>query len=54
MTSWWKLGGTPADLDRAIDQCVATLGPAHRPDPNARVVTNGLYACLRSDGWYAR
>jgi len=50
--SWWKLGGTPAELDRAIDACVAELGPAHRPVPNATVVTAGLRACLRKAGWF--
>ena len=52
--SWWKvLGGSPADLDRAIDTCVATLGPAYRPEPGATVVTEGLRACMRAAGWYS-
>ena len=50
--SWWKLGGSPAGLDRSIADCVDTLGPAHRPEPGATVVTAGLRACLREAGWY--
>ncbi len=53
VASWWKLGGNTADLDRSIDQCVAELGPAHRPESNATVVTVGLRTCLRAAGWYA-
>jgi hypothetical protein len=53
VASWWKLGGTPADLDRAIGACVGELGPAHRPSPNNTEVTAGLRACLRKAGWFA-
>lgn len=51
--SWWKLGGSASDLDHAIDTCVRALGPTHRPDPGATVVTAGLQACLRTHRWYA-
>lgn len=50
--SWWKLGGTAADLDRAIATCVDTLGEAHRPSPAATLVTVGLRDCLRSAKWF--
>jgi hypothetical protein len=53
VASWWKLGGSPAELQAAIDTCVTQLGPAHRPDPGATVVTAGLRACLHAAGWYA-
>ena len=53
VASWWKLGGSAADLDRAIDKCVGELGTAHRPNPGATVVTAGLRACLRAADWYA-
>ena len=53
VASWWKLGGTTADLDRSIDACVGELGPAHRPAPNATEVTAALRACLRKAGWFA-
>ncbi len=51
--SWWKLGGGPGDLDRAIDVCVDRLGPEHRPDPGATLVTAEMHACLREVGWYS-
>jgi hypothetical protein len=51
VASWWKLGGTASDLDRAIDGCVGELGTAHRPDSGATVVTAGLRACLQAAGW---
>jgi hypothetical protein len=53
VASWWKLGGSAADLDRAIEACVGDLGAAHRPEPGARIVTAGMRACLRARGWYA-
>ncbi|HVM96332.1 MAG TPA: hypothetical protein VMT89_08075 [Candidatus Acidoferrales bacterium] len=49
---WFKLGAGSADLDRAIDACVAKLGAAHRPDANATVVTLGVRECMRDAGWY--
>lgn len=52
VTSWWKLGGSAAAFDGAVDVCVAELGVAHRPDPPATTVTAGLNACLRAAGWY--
>ena len=52
VASWWKLGGSPAGLERAIEACVAKLGEAHRPDPGARIVTAGMRTCLREAGWY--
>jgi hypothetical protein len=53
VASWWKLGGSAADLDRAIAKCVGELGELHRPPKGAAVVTAGLRDCLRRDGWYA-
>jgi hypothetical protein len=52
VASWWKLGGTTAGLNRAIDACVAELGDAYRPDPVATEVTVALRGCLRKAGWY--
>lgn len=49
--SWWKLGGTAAALDVAIDACVATLGAAHAPARPPLIVTAGLRDCLRHAGW---
>lgn len=53
VSSWWKLGGTAADLDRSIAACVAQLGEPHKPDANATVVTVALQSCLRQAGWYS-
>lgn len=53
VASWWRLGGTADDLDRAIAACVAELGPAHQPAPNATEVTGAMRACLRKAGWFA-
>lgn len=53
VNSWWKLGGTPAALDLAVDACVDRLGAEYRPDPAVTVVTRGLLACLRESGWHA-
>lgn len=52
VASWWKLGGTAAGLEKAINACVAELGDGHRPDPGARIVTVAMRACLRRAGWY--
>ncbi len=51
--SWWSIGGTTSDLDRAIAACVKKLGDAHRPNSGATVVTVGLRDCLREAGWRA-
>ena len=53
VASWWKLGGSAAGLDRAIDACVGELGPAHQPNPGATLVTAGLRACLYAAGWHS-
>jgi hypothetical protein len=50
--SWWKLGGTAAGLDLAIDACVKELGAAHRPSPAATDVTVALRDCLRRAKWF--
>lgn len=52
VSSWWKLGAKPDELDAAMGACLTELGEAHRPDPGAKVVTAGLIECLRRAGWY--
>ncbi len=51
VSGWWKLGAGAGDLQRATDACVAKLGEAHRPPPNATQVTAPLHACLQQAGW---
>lgn len=51
--SWWKLGGTTADFDRALAACVATLGEEHRPPGPPTLVTIALHDCLKASKWHA-
>lgn len=53
VSSWWKLGATAADLDRAVAACVDELGAAHRPNPAVTEVTVALKDCLRAKKWIA-
>ena len=53
VSSWWKLGGTAADLDRAVAACVEELGAAHEPNPAVTEVTVALKDCLRAKKWIA-
>lgn len=52
INSLWKLGGNSAELQSAIDSCVATLGDAYRPTADRQLMTRGLVRCLRDKGWY--
>lgn len=53
VSSWWKLGGTSADLDRAVAACVNELGASHKPNPAITEVTVALKDCLRAKKWMA-
>lgn len=53
VSSWWKLGGTAADLDRAVAACVDELGAAHKPNAAVTEVTVALKDCLRAKKWIA-
>jgi len=51
ISGWAKFGaGSP---DQAIAECVATLGPAHRPDGATHRVSAALLACMRAKNWLA-
>jgi hypothetical protein len=52
VSSWWKLGGTNADLDRAVTTCVDELGAAHKPNAGPTEVTVALRDCLRKQKWF--
>ena len=51
ISSWWKIGGNADSLQSAINECVATLGEAHRPNPITNEATRGLGVCMREKGW---
>lgn len=53
VSSWWKLGGNSADLDRAVAACVDELGATHKPNPAITEVTVALKDCLRAKKWIA-
>ncbi len=53
VSSWWKLGGSAAGLQKSVDTCIDKLGPPHRPDPGVIFVTAAMRDCLRSEGWYS-
>jgi hypothetical protein len=53
VSSWWKFGGNAGGLEHDIAGCIAELGNAHRPQPAATIVTQGMHACLKGHGWYA-
>lgn len=52
VSSWWKMGGSSAELQAATDTCVAKLGPEHAPQVEAHIYTRGLILCLKAQGWY--
>ncbi|HEY3300916.1 MAG TPA: hypothetical protein VGJ90_09110 [Methylophilaceae bacterium] len=51
ISSWWKIGGNAGSLQDAINECVAILGEAHRPNPITNEATRGLGVCMRDKGW---
>jgi hypothetical protein len=53
ISSWWKTGADANALKSGINECVATLGEAHRPAPGSLNATRGLLLCMRTKGWYA-
>ena len=53
VSSWWKFGGNAGGLEQDIAACVADLGNAHRPQPAATIVTQGMRACLKEHRWFA-
>src|SRR5450830_319875 len=53
ISSWWKTGADANALKTGINECVATLGEAHRPAPGSLNATRGLLLCMRAKGWFA-
>lgn len=52
ISSWWKMGGKPEELQLTVDACVKKLGEAHRPPSGSLQATRGLLLCLREQGWH--
>jgi hypothetical protein len=52
VSSWWKMGGSAAELQAATDTCVAKLGPEYAPQVEAHIYTRGLILCIKGQGWY--
>ncbi len=53
VSSWWKLGGTAAELDRAMTACAQELGTGHTPNAGGTEVTVAMKDCLRAKKWFA-
>jgi hypothetical protein len=53
VSSWWKLGGTAAELDRAMAACEQELGADHKASAGGTEVTVALKDCLRAKKWFA-
>ena len=51
VSSWWKLGSGPEGLKPAVNECVESLGEAHKPDESTHLVTRGLLVCMAGKGW---
>lgn len=51
INSWWKIGANGQNLDVAINECVAKLGEAHKPNSKTQQVTRGMAICMREKGW---
>lgn len=53
ISSWWKMGADREALAADTRDCVATLGPAHKPDDATQRVTRGFVVCMHGKGWKA-
>lgn len=53
ISSWWKMGADREALAADTRDCVATLGPAHKPDDSTQRVTRGFVVCMHAKGWKA-
>ena len=52
ISSWWKLGAAPDDIEKAERRYASQPGVNYRQDPGSDVVIGEMYACLRGQGWY--
>lgn len=52
ISSWWKFGGSPAELKASISDCVSQLGEEHAPSSDMHKATRGLLLCMKKRGWH--
>ncbi|MBY0467680.1 MAG: hypothetical protein K2Q07_01750 [Burkholderiaceae bacterium] len=53
ISSWWKMGADREALAADTHDCVAMLGPAHKPSETTQQVTRGFVVCMHAKGWKA-
>lgn len=51
VSSWWKLGNSGESMKLAMNECVGTLGEAHRYNDTTQMATRGLIVCMGGKGW---
>ena len=53
VSSWWKAGSGADSLKADTNECVTTLGEAHRPvqSQQTQTATRGLLLCMKEKGW---
>ena len=53
ISSGWKIGAGREALAADTNDCVATLGEAHKPNAKTQQVTRGFVVCMHGKGWKA-
>ena len=53
ISSWWRMGADREALAADTHDCVATLGPSHKPNETTQQVTRGFVVCMHAKGWKA-
>ena len=53
ISSWWKIGADREALAADTNDCVTTLGEAHKPNAKTQQVTRGFAVCMHGKGWKA-
>ena len=53
ISSWWKIGADREAQAADTNDCVTTLGEAHKPNAKTQQVTRGFVVCMHGKGWKA-
>ncbi len=53
ISSWWKIGADREAQAADTNECVTTLGEAHKPNAKTQQVTRGFVVCMHGKGWKA-